>query len=85
LDVSITVEAVYENGVLKPAQPLPWKDGERVRVEVSSLDSPLLKAYGIMGFKGTAAEADYFALSPELLPGDHDDVGSAPQRGTDSH
>jgi len=66
--MSITIEAIYENGVLKPSVPLPWKEGERVRVDVSSLDSPLLKAYGIMGFKGTAAEAEYFALDPELLP-----------------
>jgi predicted DNA-binding antitoxin AbrB/MazE fold protein len=66
--MSITVEAVYENGVLKPSQPLPWKEGERVRIEVSSLESPLLKAYGIMGFKGTAEEAEYFALDPALLP-----------------
>ena len=64
----ITVEAVYENGVLKPAEPLPWKDGERVSVSVSSLDSPILKAYGLMGFKGTAEEAEYLALSPDLLP-----------------
>jgi predicted DNA-binding antitoxin AbrB/MazE fold protein len=66
--MSITVEAVYENGVLRPAEPLPWKQGERVRIEVSSLDSPLLKAYGIMGFQGTAEEAEYFALDPECLP-----------------
>jgi hypothetical protein len=39
-----------------------------VQIEISSLDSPLLKAYGIMGFKGTAEEAEYFALAPELLP-----------------
>lgn len=66
--MAITVEAVYENGVLKPSAPLPWKEGERVRVDVSSLDSPLLKAYGLMGFKGSAQEAEYFALDPELLP-----------------
>jgi predicted DNA-binding antitoxin AbrB/MazE fold protein len=66
--MAITVEAVYENGVLKPSEPLPLKDGERVRVAISSLDSPLLKAYGIMGFKGTAEEAEYFALHPDLLP-----------------
>lgn len=30
----ITVEAVYENGVLKPVQPLPLKEGERVRVVI---------------------------------------------------
>ena len=66
--MAVTVEAVYENGVLRPLQPLPWKDGERVRVVVSSLDSPLLQAYGIMGFQGTAEEAEYFAMHPDLLP-----------------
>ena len=72
--MAIMIEAVYENGVWKPSQPLPWKDGERVRVEISSLDSPLLKAYGMMGFKGTAEEAEYFAMSPELeYPPDGDD------------
>lgn len=30
----ITVEAVYENGVLRPMQPLPFKEGERVRVVI---------------------------------------------------
>jgi predicted DNA-binding antitoxin AbrB/MazE fold protein len=66
--MAITVEAVYRDGVLKPAEPLPWKDGERVRVAISSLDSPILKAYGIMGFKGTAEEAEHYAMDPELLP-----------------
>jgi predicted DNA-binding antitoxin AbrB/MazE fold protein len=66
--MSITVEAIYENGVLKPLAPLLWKDGEKVRIDVSSLDSPILKAYGIMGFKGTAEEAEYLALDPEFLP-----------------
>jgi predicted DNA-binding antitoxin AbrB/MazE fold protein len=32
--MAITVEAVYENGVLKPAQPLPLEEHEKVRVTV---------------------------------------------------
>jgi predicted DNA-binding antitoxin AbrB/MazE fold protein len=63
-----TIEAVYENGVLKPAQPLPLKEHETVQVTIAVPTSPLLAAYGIMGFKGTAEEADYFALSPDLDP-----------------
>ncbi len=66
--MAITVEAIYENGVLKPSEPLPRKGGERVRLAISSLDSPILKAYGIMGFKGTAEEAEYYATHPDLLP-----------------
>src|SRR5437870_10497354 len=32
--MTITVEAVYENGVLKPAQPLPLSEHAQVRVTV---------------------------------------------------
>src|SRR5262245_18878338 len=30
----LTVEAIYENGVLKPAQPLPLKEHEKVQVTI---------------------------------------------------
>jgi predicted DNA-binding antitoxin AbrB/MazE fold protein len=56
--VAVTVEAVYEDGVLKPAGRLPWKDGERVRVAVSSLESPILSSYGIIGWNGTHEELE---------------------------
>ena len=32
--MAITVEAIYENGVLKPAEPLPFKEHEKVSVTV---------------------------------------------------
>jgi predicted DNA-binding antitoxin AbrB/MazE fold protein len=32
--MALTVEAVYENGILKPLQPLPLKEHERVSVTV---------------------------------------------------
>lgn len=66
--MTITIEATYENGVLKPLQPLPLKEHEKVRISVHSERSPLLEAYGIMGFKGTPEEADYFALDDEFDP-----------------
>ena len=34
--MAITVEAVYANGVLKPSQPLPLKEHEKVRVTVEA-------------------------------------------------
>ena len=30
----ITVEAIYENGVLKPSQPLPLEERETVRITI---------------------------------------------------
>ncbi len=66
--MTITIEAVYENGVLKPMQALPLEEHQKVRVTVEADNSPLLAAHGIMGFQGTAEQAEYFALHPDLLP-----------------
>lgn len=69
--MSITVEATYENGVLKPVQPLPLKEQEKVRVTVETGKSPLLDAYGIMGWKGTHEELDRLLAEIEF---DEDEV-----------
>lgn len=66
--MTITIEATYENGVLKPLQPLPLKEHETVRISVHSDRSPLLEAYGIMGSKLTAEELERFALDSEFDP-----------------
>jgi predicted DNA-binding antitoxin AbrB/MazE fold protein len=39
--MSLTIEAIYENGVLKPAQPLPFKEQEKVRVTVEPARPPI--------------------------------------------
>jgi predicted DNA-binding antitoxin AbrB/MazE fold protein len=64
--MTITVEAVYENGVLKPAQPLPLKEHETVQVTVQTTRSWVEETAVIMGFQGTPEEADYFAMDPDL-------------------
>ena len=71
--MAITVEAVYENGVLKPAQPLPLKEHEKVRVTVEPGLTWVQRTAGMMAFKGTAEDAEYFAMSPELDPNAEDD------------
>ena len=72
--MAITIEAVYENGVLKPASPLPLKEQERVRVVIESGPTWVERTAGMMGFQGTREEADYFAMSPEPeYPPDGDD------------
>lgn len=64
--MSITVEAIYENGVLKPAQPLPLREQERVQITIQSKTSWVDETYGIIGWKGSAELAERFALDPEL-------------------
>ncbi|HZU37012.1 MAG TPA: antitoxin family protein [Gemmataceae bacterium] len=39
--MAITVEAVYENGVLKPSEPLPLREHEKVRVSVEPARLPI--------------------------------------------
>ena len=54
----LTVEAIYENGVLKPAQPLPLKEREKVRVTVRPTTKPgRPRPDGLIGWKGDAADA----------------------------
>jgi predicted DNA-binding antitoxin AbrB/MazE fold protein len=61
----ITVEAVYEDGVLKPIRPLPLKEHERVQVTVQTPPPDIVQAQGILGWKGTSEELAPFALDPE--------------------
>ncbi|MEP6716963.1 MAG: antitoxin family protein [Terriglobia bacterium] len=35
-----TVSAVYEDGVLRPSEPLPWAEHQRVNVTVSDAADP---------------------------------------------
>ena len=62
----ITVEATYENGILKPAEPLPLNEHEKVRVTVQTGMSRARQTAGLMGWTGSAELADRFALDPEL-------------------
>jgi len=64
--MALTVEAVYENGVLKPAQRLPFQEHEQVRVTVEPKTSWVEETYGILGWKGDPAELRRLALSGEL-------------------
>lgn len=64
--MNLSVEAIYENGVLKPARPLPLKEHEKVHVTVQSQTGWVEETYGILGWKGDPAELRRLALSPEL-------------------
>ena len=53
----ITVEAIYENGMLKLVEPLPFKEKERVRVVIESETSWAERTAGLLKWTG----------DPELL------------------
>jgi predicted DNA-binding antitoxin AbrB/MazE fold protein len=66
--MAITIEAIYENGVLKPSQPLPFQDHEKVQVTVTRAVSRVRQTAGLIGWTGSQEDADFVALSPELDP-----------------
>jgi predicted DNA-binding antitoxin AbrB/MazE fold protein len=64
----ITVEAVYENGVLKPVRALPLREHQKVQLTVESGVSRVRQTAGLIGWTGNQEDADFVALSPELDP-----------------
>ena len=51
--MALTIEATYENGVLKPVQPLPFvQEGTRIWVTLhtSAEEDRVQKAYGLLGW-----------------------------------
>lgn len=66
--MNLTIEAVYENGVLRPTQPLPLKDHQRVDITIQPKTNWIEETAGIIGWQGTHEELRYFALDPDLDP-----------------
>ncbi len=64
----LTVEAIYEDGVLKPAQPLPLKEHEKVRITVESAVSRARQTAGLLRWTGDPALLERFIMDPELDP-----------------
>lgn len=64
--MSITIDAVYENGILRPKQPLPLKDQQTVQVTIHTEISWARQTAGLMGWTGSDELAERFASDPEL-------------------
>lgn len=64
----ITVDATYEDGVLKPRQPLPLKEHEQVRISIHLQASWVQETAGIVGWTGDHETLGRFAADPELDP-----------------
>ena len=54
--MALTVEATYENGSLKLANPLPLKEQEKVRVTIEPALSWAERTAGILQWKGDPEE-----------------------------
>ncbi|MEK7996398.1 MAG: antitoxin family protein [Planctomycetota bacterium] len=61
--MTITLEATYENGMLRPEQPLPLREHERVRItidrpaSVAEAVETVRRSYGLIRWTGDAKRA----------------------------
>jgi predicted DNA-binding antitoxin AbrB/MazE fold protein len=64
--MALTVEAIYENGILKPTQPWPLQEHEKVRITIESSRNWVAETAGILRWTGTPEELQRFAEDPDL-------------------
>ena len=64
--MTITVEATYENGVLRPSTPLALAENEKVTVTIESVENRTQATYGLIGWKGDSETIQRIALDPEF-------------------
>ena len=62
----LEIEAIYENGVLKPSQPLPLEEHQRVHVTIQVKTSRIRQSAGLIRWKGSAEELERVAIDPEF-------------------
>jgi predicted DNA-binding antitoxin AbrB/MazE fold protein len=55
--MTLTIEATYENGVLKPRQPLALAEGTAVRVTLTTVDEDYDPLEGVIGI-GASGRTD---------------------------
>jgi predicted DNA-binding antitoxin AbrB/MazE fold protein len=66
--MAITVEAVYENGVLKLDKPLPFPENERLQITIQAKKSVARESAGMLQWRGDwetlrrIAEDDEFGI-----------------------
>lgn len=63
--MNVTVEAIYENGVLRPVQPLPLKEHEKVQVTIHTEPIRGEQPAGVIPCTDSQL-IEWAALDPEL-------------------
>ena len=64
--VMLEIEAVYENGVLKPTQPLLLEEHQKVCLTIQVKTSRIRQSAGLIRWKGSAEELERIAMDPEF-------------------
>jgi predicted DNA-binding antitoxin AbrB/MazE fold protein len=64
--MTLTIEATYENGVLKPAQPLPFNEHEKVTLTVQPAVSLARQTAGMVPWSGDVETPERITRDPEF-------------------
>ena len=56
--MALEIEAVYENGMLKLERPLPFENGERIRISIHPPGNRVRKSYGLLQWTGSQEDLD---------------------------
>jgi predicted DNA-binding antitoxin AbrB/MazE fold protein len=63
--MAIIIDAVYQDGVLKPEQPLPLREHEKVRITVEPEQAWADRTYGALRWTGDPETLRDVAEDPE--------------------
>jgi predicted DNA-binding antitoxin AbrB/MazE fold protein len=67
--MDLQIEAVYQMGVLKPDQPLPLEEGQRVRLTVQPTEAKRKSRYGLLNWTGSQEDLEYLINDVDVLHG----------------
>ncbi len=62
----IQIDAVYENGVLRPTEPLPFREHARVKITVESEVSLARQSAGMIPWTGDMETLQRLICDPEF-------------------
>jgi predicted DNA-binding antitoxin AbrB/MazE fold protein len=63
--MALEVEATYEDGVLKPERPLPFREHQKVIITVREQTAQARISYGLIAWKGDPETLRSIAEDPE--------------------
>jgi predicted DNA-binding antitoxin AbrB/MazE fold protein len=64
--MAITIDATYENGMLKPAQPLPFSEHEKVRITIEAGQTWTDRTAGMLKWTGDNEDLHLIAEDDEF-------------------
>lgn len=64
--MTLTIEAIYENGVLKPARPLPFEEHEKVTLTVQPTISLARQTAGMVPWTADVETLERITRDPEF-------------------